>query len=180
MTQGHPTPNEQDFRDVMAEVCSPVTVVTSMLTDEPHGTTVSAFASLSLRPPMVTVALDRNSDLLGKVRASGRLGVNILGSGQDRLAVQFARKGSDKFTGVEWYIDHDLPRLSRAIGWLVCTVEQLVDGGDHELVIAAVQYADAAPAAPLAYHRRVFGTHSGFAGASGPALGVGFPPASGQ
>jgi flavin reductase (DIM6/NTAB) family NADH-FMN oxidoreductase RutF len=165
MTQGHPhkAPSEQDFRDVMAEVCSPVTVVTSVYTAQPHGTTVCAFASLSLRPPMITVALDRSSDLLAKVRASGRLGVNILGSGQDRLAVQFARKGTDKFAGVDWYVDHDLPRLSRAVGWLVCTVEQVVDGGDHALVIAAVQHVDCAPAAPLAYHRRVFGTHCGFA-----------------
>jgi flavin reductase (DIM6/NTAB) family NADH-FMN oxidoreductase RutF len=165
MTPGHPqqTPSEQDFRDVMAEVCSPVTVVTSVHSAQPHGTTISAFASLSLRPPMITVALDRNSDLLAKVRASRRLGVNILGSGQDWLAVQFARKGPDKFVGVDWYVDHDLPRLSRAVGWLVCTVEQLVDGGDHALVIAAVQHADCVPAAPLAYHRRVFGTHCGFA-----------------
>jgi flavin reductase (DIM6/NTAB) family NADH-FMN oxidoreductase RutF len=165
MTQGRPqnTPSEQGFRDVMAEVCSPVTVVTSMHTAVPHGTTVSAFASLSLRPPMITVALDRSSDLLAKVRASGRLGVNILGSDQHRLAVQFAGKGTDKFAGVDWQVDHELPRLSRAVGWLVCTVHQLIDGGDHLLVLAVVQHADCAPAAPLAYHRRMFGTHSGFA-----------------
>lgn len=154
---------EQDFRDVMAEVCSPVTVVTSVLNGEPHGTTVSAFASLSLHPPMVTIALDLDSDLLAKVRSCARLGVNVLGSGQDRLAVQFAGKGGKKFTGVDWYLDHGLPRLGRAVGWLVCGVDQFVDGGDHILVLATVQHAASAPAAPLAYHRRVFGTHSGFA-----------------
>ena len=45
----------------MAAVCTPVTVVTTADEDGPHGATVSAFASLSLRPPLVTVALDRRS-----------------------------------------------------------------------------------------------------------------------
>jgi Flavin reductase like domain len=49
---------DQVFRDLMAAVCAPVTVVTTMgvtSTGEagPHGATVSAFASLSLRPPLV-------------------------------------------------------------------------------------------------------------------------------
>ncbi len=57
------SPATQDFttafRDVMAGVCTPVTVVTALDGDRPHGTTVSAFASLSMAPPMVLVALDR-------------------------------------------------------------------------------------------------------------------------
>ncbi len=57
-----------DFRDAMATVCTPVAVVTAMDGERPHGTTVSAFASLSVDPPMVLVALDARSDLLTLVR----------------------------------------------------------------------------------------------------------------
>ena len=39
--------------------------VTAFDGDRPHGTTVSAFMSLSMEPPMVTIALDQNSELLG-------------------------------------------------------------------------------------------------------------------
>jgi hypothetical protein len=60
--------HDQAFRDLMSAVCAPVTVVTTADEDGPHGTTVSAFASLSLRPPLVTVALDRRSGLLGRWR----------------------------------------------------------------------------------------------------------------
>jgi len=42
----------------MGSVCTPVSVVTSYDSTRPHGTTVSAFCSLSLTPPMVLVALD--------------------------------------------------------------------------------------------------------------------------
>ena len=49
----------QTFRDLMAGIYAPVTVVTTAKDDNPYGATVSALASLSLDPPMVTVALDR-------------------------------------------------------------------------------------------------------------------------
>lgn len=88
------------FRHVMAGVCTPVSVVTALDGDRPHGTTVSAFASLSMEPPMVLVALDRKSDLLALVRGSGLFGVNVLGSEQSALATRFARKGIAKFEHV--------------------------------------------------------------------------------
>jgi flavin reductase (DIM6/NTAB) family NADH-FMN oxidoreductase RutF len=157
-------PGAQAFRDVMAEVCTPVTVVTTAVDGQPHGTTVSAFMSLSLRPPMVVVALDRGSDLLAKVRLTRRLGVNVLGVSHHVLAVQFAGKGEGKFSGVAWSAADGLPRLDDAIGWLACRVEGFLDGGDHVLLTARVEDALAAPAPPLTYHRRVFGTHAGFPG----------------
>ncbi|MFF7544482.1 LLM class flavin-dependent oxidoreductase [Streptomyces canus] len=58
----------QTFRDAMATVASPVAVVTAMDGPCPHGTTVSAFASLSLAPPMVLVSLNNRSHLLAIIR----------------------------------------------------------------------------------------------------------------
>jgi flavin reductase (DIM6/NTAB) family NADH-FMN oxidoreductase RutF len=89
------------FRDLMASVCTPVSVVTTIDGDRPHGTTVSAFASLSADPPMVLVSLDRASALLALVREHRMLGLNILASEQASLAMAFARKGDDKFAGVD-------------------------------------------------------------------------------
>jgi flavin reductase (DIM6/NTAB) family NADH-FMN oxidoreductase RutF len=157
------TVSEADFLAAMAEVCAPVTVVTSIHDGLPHGTTVSAFASLSLRPPMVVVALDRSSELLSMLKVTGRFGVNILHSSQHLVAVRFAAKGGDKFRGVAWTETDGLPRLNDTIGWLACRVDDFVGGGDHVLIPAVVERAFAAPGAPLAYHRRVFGTHSGSA-----------------
>jgi flavin reductase (DIM6/NTAB) family NADH-FMN oxidoreductase RutF len=162
----HSGPDPQAFRDVMAEVCTPVAVVTTALNGAPHGTTVGAFMSLSLSPPMVVVALDRTSDLLAKVRLSRRFGINVLGMSQDQLAAQFAGKGGERFAGVTWSVADGLPRLSEAIGWLACRAAGFLDGGDHILVPAWVQTATATPAPPLTYHRRVYGTHCGFVGAS--------------
>lgn len=151
------------FREVMARVCTPVTVVTAMTGDRPHGTTVSAFASLSMRPPMVLISLDAGSDLLVHVRAGRRFGVNVLSSPQSALATAFARKGAAKFEGVAWVSKHGLPYLVGASGWLACEVSNLVPGGDHMIVLGTVVAAEIAAGDPLTYYARAFGTHAALA-----------------
>lgn len=149
------------FREVMAVVPTPVSVITSMADGLPHGTTVSAFASLSMTPPMVLVSLDRRSDLLAVVRETRRFGVNVLGVHQSQLALAFARKGgTGKFDGVDWEVEDDLPRLPGALGWLVCEVDTFVDGGDHVVALGTVRGAQTVDCQPLTYHGRVFGTHA--------------------
>jgi flavin reductase (DIM6/NTAB) family NADH-FMN oxidoreductase RutF len=152
---------QRAFREVMASVCTPVSVVTTMCGGLPFGTTVSAFSSLSMDPPMILVALDRGSDLLAVIRQTSCLGLNILGSHQSALAGAFARKGGvAKFTGVPWHDDHGVPRLPGAAGFLTASVAQLIPGGDHIVVLANVHTSHSTGTAPLTYHNRVFGTHT--------------------
>jgi flavin reductase (DIM6/NTAB) family NADH-FMN oxidoreductase RutF len=149
------------FRETMAGVCTPVAVVTAVAGSSPYGTTVSAFASLSMDPPMVLVSLDRTSDLLAVVNAGRRFGLNVLGTGQSDLALNFARKGGPaKFDGVEWSLHSDAPRLPGVGGFLACEVADLVEGGDHIVVFGRVVAAEVTPTRPLTYHAREFGTHT--------------------
>jgi flavin reductase (DIM6/NTAB) family NADH-FMN oxidoreductase RutF len=149
------------FREVMAGVCTPVSVVTALAGGTPHGTTVSAFASLSLNPPMVLVALDRGSDLLAMIRQTRHFGLNVLSSGQSALARAFARKGgAGKFAGVAWDVEAGVPRLPGGSGFLACDVVNFVEGGDHVVLLGLVRVADTDPGSPLTYHARVFGTHA--------------------
>ena len=150
------------FRLAMGAVCTPVAVVTAFDRHRPHGTTVSAFTSLSMTPPMLLVSLDASSDLLTHVTEQRRFGVNVLASSQHALATNFARKGDDKFTGVDWSRSSELPRLSHAAGWVACELADLVPGGDHVIALGHVIDAGHTDDTPLTYHRRVFGTHSAF------------------
>jgi flavin reductase (DIM6/NTAB) family NADH-FMN oxidoreductase RutF len=147
------------FRAVMASVAAPVAVVTVMDGERSHGSTVSAFMSLSLDPPMILLALDRASSLLAHIRGSGEFGVNVLAAGQAALARTFARKGDDKFSGVAWAREAGVPRLPGSAGWLACAVERLIPGGDHMVVLGRVIAAEHADIPPLTYHQRSFGTH---------------------
>jgi flavin reductase (DIM6/NTAB) family NADH-FMN oxidoreductase RutF len=159
-TVGTTAPFEDAFREAMSAVCTPVSVVTGMSGERPHGTTVSAFMSLSLEPPMILVSLDKGSVLLAIIREAGRFGLNVLATEQAALATTFARKGTDKFDGVDWERVHSVPRLPDAVGFLACTVADLIDGGDHVIVLGHVLGAEAAHGQPLTYYRRRFGTHN--------------------
>ncbi|ONH60478.1 flavin reductase [Frankia sp. CcI49] len=151
----------------MASVCTPVSVVTTVSAGLPHGTTVSAFTSLSMDPPMVLVSLDRRSDLLALVRETRRFGINVLGSTQFQLALNFARKGgSAKFADVRWRNEGEVPRIVGAAGFLACEVNQLVEGGDHVVVLGSVVLADVVEGLPLTYHARAFGTYTALADAT--------------
>jgi flavin reductase (DIM6/NTAB) family NADH-FMN oxidoreductase RutF len=150
----------QRFRDLMAGVCAPVTVVTTVEGDTPYGATVSSFASLSLDPPLITIALDERASLLPRLLAAGRFGVNLLGHAQADLATLFARRDTDRFAGTAWHLDHGLPRLDGAAGWVVCALHDVVPGGDHRLLMGLVTAAGRAELPPLIYAHRTFGTHS--------------------
>ena len=147
------------FRAAMAGVCASVSVVTTIEDGRPHGTTVSAFTSLSMQPPMVLVSLDRSSQLLSKIERTGRFGLNVLASGQSATALRFAGKGAEKFDGVEWMPDHGSARLIGTSAWVACKVASIVNGGDHRILLGDVARAESAGTGPLTYHARTFGTH---------------------
>ncbi|MFF8502049.1 flavin reductase family protein [Streptomyces anulatus] len=152
---------QQASRDVMAAAASPVAVVTALDGDRPHGTTVSAYMSLSLTPPMVLVSLDERSHLLAVIRRGGRFGLNVLGAHQAALASVFARPGPGKFDGVAWPSE-ELPRLPDAAAWVAAEVADWVNAGDHTVLLARVTAAEPGEGSPspLTYHRRSFGTHT--------------------
>ena len=146
------------FRAALASVCTPVAVVTSRYGGRAHGTTVSAFCSLSLEPPLVLVSLDRSSELLAMVVRAGEYAINVLAHGQDELASAFARKGGDKFARVDHVLDDGLPRLPGVSSWLACDLEQLIPAGDHVMAVGLVRRAEAHGGDPLLYRQRRFGT----------------------
>ena len=144
------------FKEVLASVPAPVAVVTALHEGRPHGTTVSAFMSLSLEPPLVVVSLDRGSQLLAVIREAGQFGVNVLHAEQSDHATRFARKGDEKFAGVEWARDRELPRLPSSAAWLACHTAKLVPGGDHVIVVGWVEHAERTALPPLIYRERAF------------------------
>ena len=117
---------------------------------------------MSLRPPLISIALDRASNLLARILESGRFGVNVLGCTQDDVAMLFASRGVDRFTQVQWSTADRLPRLGGTAGWAACELHQTVQAGDHLLLIGLVLNAASFPQPPLVYGHRTFGTHSRF------------------
>lgn len=141
----------------MAHVPSPVTVITTMVDGAPTGTTVSAFASLSIDPPMVFFALDNRGGMIDRVRESGRVGINLLAGDQSEIALRFARRDlPDRFAGLDWHEDEGLPRIDGAVAWLRCEELEFRPGGDHTVILGHVATAQTDGVSSLAYHLRQF------------------------
>lgn len=150
-----------DFRSAMAHFATGVSVVTTLDGDRPQGITVNALTSVSLDPPLVLIALDRNRFILPALEASGRYAVNILAEDQQALSDCFAgadvTPNRDAFCGAAWRPGATgMPVLDGAIAHLECSVVDRFAVGDHYLYVGRVEACgeDHAAAPPLLYHRR--------------------------
>ena len=72
----------------------------------------------------------------------------------------FAQRVADRFSSASWYFDGSMPRLAGAASWLVCNLKTSVEGGDHVLLLGAVEDGQRSDAAPLIYTDKMYGTHS--------------------
>ena len=151
---------EKNFRAAMSHVAAPVSIVTSLVDGTPWGTTVSAFASLSMDPPMLLISLQHDSGLLARIAEGSILGVNVLSSTQSEPALSFARKDQDRFTSTPWTLVEGAPQLDDIHAYVAVKVAQLVTGGDHVVLFCDVIDAATFETQPLTYHRRLFGTHT--------------------
>jgi flavin reductase ActVB len=130
-----------EFRSVLALFPSGVTVVTRRLSnDRPYGMTVSSFTSVSLRPPLVLVCIDKSATFISDLPPRLPLAINMLSEDQQALAVQFAeRRDEDRFRDIEWFSGwKDVPILKGTVAAFLCSLEQSVEAGDHLILIARV------------------------------------------
>jgi flavin reductase (DIM6/NTAB) family NADH-FMN oxidoreductase RutF/DNA-binding FadR family transcriptional regulator len=157
-TQVRRTLAPDEFRNVIGHLASGVTVITTFHDGCPFGTTASAVTSVSLEPPMLLICMNKQSETGRAIASSHRFAVNILSEDQADAAVQFARKGGDKFAGIA--VDEGdaaVPLLRGALATLECRVAEEVTGGTHSVFVAQVDRASAGTGTPLAYFRGQFG-----------------------
>ena len=111
------------FRRTLGMFATGVTVITTRTRDQVHGMTANAFMSVSLKPPLVLISVDRRARMSNLLHEGTRFGVNVLEAGQASL--------SDHFAG----------RVVRSY-W----------GGDHSLFIGQVEFARYGEGEPLLFH----------------------------
>jgi 3-hydroxy-9,10-secoandrosta-1,3,5(10)-triene-9,17-dione monooxygenase reductase component len=151
------------MRDVLGHFATGVVVVTARQTDGTLlGFTCQSFASLSLDPPLVSLAPARTSSTWPRIRAVGAFCVNVLAAEHEEVSVAFARSGVDKFAGVAWTpAPSGAPVLDGVSAWVDCELWAEYDGGDHTIAVGRVLDLSADPARPpLLYYRGRYGLAS--------------------
>ncbi|MGB1558342.1 MAG: flavin reductase [Oceanococcaceae bacterium] len=152
----------EDFKAVMGQWPSGVTVVTTADAEGPAGMTASSFSSVSLQPPLVSICVARHLYMHQRLQQAGHFAVNILSKDgvQDGLRFAGMLPGvEDRFAGIETQTAvTGSPLLKGTLGWVDCRTWATYDGGDHTIFVGEVLDAGIEPtAAPLLYHSRSWG-----------------------
>ena len=149
-----PTPAE--WRMAMGYFPTGVTIVTTWDGPEPVGSTINAFCSVSLEPPLLLICLDLKNPIRDALERARVFGVNILPEHGRAIAQRFAREPlTERFCEYP-YRAHPggAPQLEAAPVFVDCALEDLHLAGDHLIAVGRglrVEHADAV--SPLLYHR---------------------------
>lgn len=147
-----------DFKAATGAFTSGVTLVTVRDGRDDIGSTVTAFTSLSLEPPMVAVAIAEESYLVEAVSRAGAFAVTMLAAEQKALAGRFTAEGRPSARLLLANVAHHRGAASEALivenacAALECTIaDDQVPAGDHVLFMSTVTAVDyvSADARPL-------------------------------
>jgi flavin reductase (DIM6/NTAB) family NADH-FMN oxidoreductase RutF/DNA-binding IclR family transcriptional regulator len=138
--------NPQWFRQVLGRHPTGVALIASLEEDgTPVGMVVGTFTSVSLDPPLVAFLPAKTSTSWPRIRATGRFAVNVLGASQEDICRAFSSKTGSKYDSIAWHpSESGTPFLEKAVARLDCTIENVMEAGDHEIVLGRVNTMDVA------------------------------------
>ncbi len=149
MSQEVPT---DQLKQAVGRFASGVTVVTVRDErediDDDIGTTVTAFASVSLEPPRVLVSIAADSYMDEVLGRQGRWTVSLLAAGQTQVAGRFATAARPSGRLLLANLPHhrgthsDALVVDGGLAALECETRQRVPAGDHTVIVAGVLAVD--------------------------------------
>jgi flavin reductase (DIM6/NTAB) family NADH-FMN oxidoreductase RutF len=147
------TIEQQHFRRVCSKYATGITILTVLDSrGDPQGMTANSFTSVSLSPPLILVCIDRQTSILSSFKPGTRFGVNVLQEEQKELSSWFSRSGHDRFSGIAWSAgETGAPLLQGMLATIECEVTQMIEAGDHVVVIGAALHATWREGQPLVY-----------------------------
>ncbi|EOR06338.1 flavin-dependent trigonelline monooxygenase reductase component [Acinetobacter genomosp. 15BJ] len=145
----------RELRDAFGSFMTGVTVVTTCKADgTPLGFTANSFASVSLDPALLLVSIVKTSSNYHNFADASHFAINILAEEQKDVSNTFARPSDDRFANLAWSKSaFQNPLIDHVSAWFDCTTYQIVDAGDHAILIGKVENFASAGFAGLGYYR---------------------------
>ncbi|TMH02692.1 MAG: flavin reductase family protein [Betaproteobacteria bacterium] len=149
------TVDPREFRNALGAFTTGVTIVTTCdAAGRDVGLTVNSFNSVSLEPPLVLWSLARSSASLAAFVEAEYFAVHILGARQEALSNLFARRGADKFAGIELERGQGgVPLLDGCAARFECRTAYRHEGGDHEIFVGEVLNFEHFDRPPLVFQK---------------------------
>ncbi len=107
---------------------------------------------MSLDPPLILVCIASGSAGHTVFTNSKTFCVNVLAEDQQDLSTLFASPGDDRFSEIEWHPGNNgNPIIDGAITNFECDRHNIVDAGDHIILVGKVSSYEASGRSPLIY-----------------------------
>ena len=150
-----PGVDASQFRQLLGRFATGVTVLTTRAPDgRPIGMTASSVASVSLDPPLLLVAVNREHDMHPALEAARDFALNVLAADQEELSRRFAAEHPDRFAGVGYRENkRGIPILDGVVASIECEKQSVVPGGDHTVFFGLVTGGTVTERNPLLYYR---------------------------
>lgn len=121
------------------------------------GIIINSLSSVSLEPPLVLFTLDKKSAVYADfITIDKKININILASDQQHVVDNFIKKPfQHRWEGIE--AKGNVPILENALTIMECKVFDLIDRGDHTIVLVQVEHSLINhEKSPLIYYDRNF------------------------
>lgn len=154
-----PNANPAQYRKALSCFGTGVTVVTARHDGQDWGMTCNSFSSVSLEPALVLWSIRKEASSLHAFTRSGGFTVSVLAQSQASLAWKFATGTMpERFAGVPVQRQtSERLRLKDSVAWFDCDLHQVIEAGDHMLVLGAVRDFDCDDTDSLAFYRSQLG-----------------------
>lgn len=134
-----PAPDTRQFRDTVGLFATGVTVILARSGDEAVGMTVNAVSSVSLDPMLMLFCPGKKSRFASNLDTLAGFSINILRHDQQALSTWFANGWKEGAPPPFRLVPGPhAPRLEGCLASLDCTLQQVIDAGDHWVVIGRV------------------------------------------
>lgn len=143
------------LRDAFGAFVTGVTIVTTRDdAGKPVGFTANSFTSVSLDPPLLLICLARTSRNFATMTGAKNFAVNILSENQKDLSNTFARPVADRFAAAAWSdAPQGAPVFAEVAAWFECTMQEVIEAGDHVILLGRIGAFDNSGLNGLGYAR---------------------------
>ena len=128
-----------ELRRTFAAFPTGVTTVVALIDGAPVGFTLSSFTNISLEPALVLISPSKKSNSWSQLRNAATIGVSILASNQENVAITLSKKNIDRFESINYRSSNSgAVFIEDSIAWFETKLVKEVPAGDHIVVILEV------------------------------------------
>ena len=166
------TPDE--YRRTIGRFATGVSVVTTIVDNQPRGMTASSVTSVSLDPVLILVCIEKTASMHALLGQSRHFAVNILSAEQEHVSRLFALRegGKPEFAQQPYHPGKlGMPVLDGVLAYLECDLSAVYPGGDHDIFLGEVRHTEVLrpDGEPLIFYRGRYGGYDDAVTAGGEA-----------